>query len=457
MKNATERTTKPPEIIVRKATPILLALVLVCLFVETAEAQIASDNVLNGIVNEFRDKSATWSATLLGHALALFWILAGIDFAWTAITLAFRNADLQEWTAEIIKRVLFIGLFLAILLNGSAWTADIVSSFRQAADGANAAAGGTTGLSPSTIFDVGLTLASKIYSELSLFDPIRSVGLHLAALSIGAVFALIAAFLMVALVEMYIVLNAGIILLGFGGSQWTKDFVVQFLKYAVSVGVKLFILQLIVGLGEAFILGWLGDFSGKSYHEVTVLLGSSIFLLVVVWMVPGIVQSIITGTSYSSGAAMMGAAAGMMSAATVMGAAASKMAGTVKGGAGAASAVSEAVKLSQTQLSGGGAGAKPSLSAVAKQAASNLGQAGVEEARRKVRGFHAANERRGGTLGGRMASNMEEKRLSMQADASPSGGGSSSGNSSSSPAGGGTIRAGAAANDPGTDSGTKAG
>lgn len=444
----------------RIATPIFLALVFVCLTLGTAEAQIAADNVLNGIVNEFRDKSATWSATLLGHALALFWILAGIDFAWTAITLAFRNADLQEWTAEIIKRVLFIGIFLAILLNGSAWTGDIVASFRQAADGANAAAGGTAGLSPSTIFDVGLTLAGKIYSEMSLFDPIRSVGLHLAALSIGAVFALIAAFLMVALVEMYIVLNAGIILLGFGGSQWTKDFVVQFLKYAVSVGVKLFILQLIVGLGEAFIIGWLGDFSGKSYHEVTVLLGASIFLLVVVWMVPGIVQSIITGTSYSSGAAMMGAAAGMMSAATVMGAAASKIAGTAKAGAGAASAVSEAVKLSQTQLSGGGpsgAGGKPSMSSIAKQAASNLGQAGVEEARRKVRGFHAANERRGGTLGGRMASNMEEQRLSMQADASPAGGGSSSDNSSSSPAGGGTIRAGAAANDPGTDSGTKAG
>ena len=432
---------------------LLPAFIAVGLLPEPAAAQIASDNLLNDIVNEFRDKAGLWEATLRDYALRLFWILAAIEFTWSAIALAFRNADLQEWAAELLRRVLFIGIFLAILLNAGPWTAAIVDSFRQAADGANAAAGGTAGLSPSTIFDTGVSLAGRIFDELRLMDPVRSLGLIFSAAAIAIVFALIAAELMVALVEMFIVLNAGIILLGFGGSQWTKDFVIQFLKYAVSVGVKLFVLQLIVGLGEAFILDWLGNFSAKSYKEVTILLGASIFLLVVVNRVPNMAQSMINGASYSSGSALMGAAAGMMTAATVMGAAATKIAGAAAGGVGAASAVKEALKLSQTQLSGGdglaGAGRRPSAAAIAKQTVSNLGQAGVEEARRKVRGWHAANERRGGTTGGRMAANMEEKRLSMASSPAAEAGNASGGNSPNGPTGGGTIRPGGAANDPG--------
>ena len=73
----------------------------------------------------------------------------------------------------------------------------------------------------------------------------------IAALVIVVCFALIAAMMIVTLVEMYIVSYAGIILLGFGGSSFTKDYAVKYLTYAVSVGIKIMMMTLVVSVGQS--------------------------------------------------------------------------------------------------------------------------------------------------------------------------------------------------------------
>ena len=55
----------------------------------------------------------------------------------------------------------------------------------------------------------------------------QSLFLVLASLIILFCFALIAAAIILALVESYIVLSGGVLLMGFGGSRWTKDFAVK--------------------------------------------------------------------------------------------------------------------------------------------------------------------------------------------------------------------------------------
>jgi len=47
--------------------------------------------------------------------------------------------------------------------------------------------------------------------------------------------------LVCAIVEMYIVTAASMLLLGFGGSRWTRDYATKILTYAVSIGVKIMI------------------------------------------------------------------------------------------------------------------------------------------------------------------------------------------------------------------------
>ncbi len=75
------------------------------------------------------------------------------------------------------------------------------------------------------------------------------------ALIVVVAFATIAAQLPVAR-ESFIVMGAGILLIGFSGSRWTKFFTERYLSYVASVGVKLFVLYLIMGAGVSIAARW---------------------------------------------------------------------------------------------------------------------------------------------------------------------------------------------------------
>jgi type IV secretion system protein TrbL len=121
-----------------------------------------------------------------------------------------------------VNQVFFLGLFLALLTNATAWTGAIVESFRSAGAAALRANGVAAGIAPSDIFDTGVNIAAKMLEALSITAPVQSLFVVLAALIILLGFALIAATIILALVESYIVLSAGVLLMGFGGSRWTK-------------------------------------------------------------------------------------------------------------------------------------------------------------------------------------------------------------------------------------------
>ena len=59
----------------------------------------------------------------------------------------------------------------------------------------------------------------------------------------------------VAMVESYLVIGAGVIFLGFGGSRWTAAYVERYIAYAVSVGMKILVLYLLVGAGMTRLSG----------------------------------------------------------------------------------------------------------------------------------------------------------------------------------------------------------
>jgi type IV secretion system protein TrbL len=167
---------------------------------------------------------------------------------------------------------------------------------------------------------------------------VTSVSMSVAA-TIGAFiiiiicFALIAAAMIMALVESYIVLSAGVLLLGFGGSRWTRDFAVKTVVYAVSVGAKLFMIQLIAGLGAQIIFGWtellgkpavdpatnlpiLGD---NGLATTLIIIGSALVLLVLVRNIPDLIQGLINGTSLGVNTGLIAATGQLASAAGQMG------------------------------------------------------------------------------------------------------------------------------------------
>ena len=137
------------------------------------------NNVLDCVLDTFRNATRTWEASLAQLALRLFWILALIEFTWAAIQLAFRGADLGEWLAALLNQIMFIGFFAALLQFSAEWAGAIVASFREAAN----IAGGVSVIRPSDLFDVGVKLGSALISDLSVLNLAFSLVLIVATWS----------------------------------------------------------------------------------------------------------------------------------------------------------------------------------------------------------------------------------------------------------------------------------
>ena len=289
----------------------LLSAVVLLFTVAPAYAQSA--NVLDQIVSQFQSQTGTWEQSLRSLALGTFGLLAIIELAAAAIRLAFRGADFSEWLAEVVNQILYLGFFLALLQNSVTWGTAIVNSFRQA--GKTAAGGGMT---PSAVFASGVDMAQTVTGHMSWYSPASSMALLIAGLVVLVCFALICAWMMVALVESYVVIAASVILMAFGGSRWTKDVAIAAIRYTLSVGAKLMMMQLLVSLGTNMITGWANTFTGQNSSQVYILIGASIVLLAVTKTLPDNLQRIVGGASLSSGSGLVGAAAAVGGAATAV-------------------------------------------------------------------------------------------------------------------------------------------
>ena len=261
-----------------------------------------NSTILNDIVRDYESVSAAWASSLLPIAQGVFWTLVSIELVWSAIWWVVDREDGLGVVAALLRKVLAVGFFYAFLLNGGSWIRAIIRGFSQA----GAAASGVADLSPSGVFDQGLALANKILNAVEglgiLEGVFPSLVAALTALVVVVSFAIIAAQLLVALVEGFIVIGAGILFVGFAGSRWTKFFTERYLSYVASVGVKLFVLYLIMGVGMGIAARWVpvlgrGGFSPIPFFYV---MGGSLVFLFLTWHIPSVAAAMMAGAVHLS-------------------------------------------------------------------------------------------------------------------------------------------------------------
>jgi len=355
----------------------------------------AEFDLLLGVIES---ASKTWTATLRGYALKLFWLLAIIQFVWTFFPLVFRQADLADLVSELVRFVLIIGFFAALLEYSNEWTNAIISSFEKLAyktldggpgliaPGSSAAVVNANSLHPGKIFEIAVVVANKISTATVNATDANQGGMlgqmmPLAGLTIMMCFVFIAAFMAMTLIESWIVINMSVLFMGFGSTEWTRHYARQMLTYAFSVGVKLFVMTVIVGLILTVVATWGDKFDGKNIGTATTwtLVGLSMIAAFFSKAIPELAQSLISGTASGGNAAMAMQHAGMQVAS---GGRMGEM-GTMTGRNGLPSSVapdSPQPKLTssvdQVSLANGARADNPTEGAVARAAASHLGATG---------------------------------------------------------------------------------
>ena len=256
-----------------------------------------NSTILNDIVRDYESVSTAWFSALGPIANKIFWILVAIQLTWSAIWWVLDREDGLAVVSSLLRQVVAIGFFYALLLNGGTWIPAIIKSFSQA----GAAAASITDLSPTAVFDQGLALANKILNstaDLGLLEGFfASLIAGITALVVVIAFAIIAAQLLVALVESFIVIGAGVLFLGFAGSRWTKFFTERYLSYVASIGVKLFVLYLIMGVGMGIAARWMAVLGRGGFSPIPFLyvMGGSLVFVFLTWHIPSVAGSMMAG------------------------------------------------------------------------------------------------------------------------------------------------------------------
>lgn len=270
------------------------------IIVSTSEPSLAQQGaVLSELENQVVAATRDWQSTIMDAARSLFWILAAIEIGLAAIWLALAAASLDSWFAELVRRILFVGFFAFVLDQGPGFAHAVVDSLFAIGAGQGSA-------SPAEVFDAGIRVASAL-SEHASFGVFEDNALAIASvIAMGVVvicFSLVAAIFVSVMVEMYVGLLAGMIMLGLGGSSFTKDFALRYLIYAFSVGMKLMALVMIARIGSEVLLGLASAPISGSEPLVSTLsiAGISVVVFIISLYVPSIVQGVVQGVSVSQG------------------------------------------------------------------------------------------------------------------------------------------------------------
>lgn len=300
------------------------------------------------ILQQYQSQQIAWFGAVQASATKLFTLLAGIEVAWTLTLVVLERADFQSLAATLIRKIMWIGIFYALLINGQNWIPWIIQSFGilgQRAAGIN----GT--IAPSNVLSMGLNIFGALLSGASnagfLTNFGTAVSLVLAAFVTLLAYVVITIQFVAAMVESYIVIAAGFIFLGFGGSRWTVPYVERYIGLAVSIGVKLMTLYLLIGVGMNLSNGWLNAATQVASSQAPAMsagdiAGACIIFMALCWMSPKLISGVIGGSPAFSGGDLLSpqmavASVGATGAALALGAAG---VGWRVAGGGAAGAVS---------------------------------------------------------------------------------------------------------------------
>jgi type IV secretion system protein TrbL len=349
------------------------------LVAQTALAQAGfQTTVPTDILTQFRNQRALWTTNVWTYANQLFGILALIEFTWSAVTMVLDKTDLQSWTSALIRKIMWIGAFYALLINGRSWIPAIIDSFEQIGSGA---AGMASPLSPSDVMAQGINIAGALMDSAGtsgfFTNPGPAFALVFCAIIIVLSYVIITINFVVVMVESYIIVSVGFLFLGFGGSRWTAPYVERYIGLAVSIGIKIVLIYCLISAGFNLGAGWAAEAStvGASAHPALTAfdaMGGAVIFMMLCWQIPKLFSAVLGGSPALTGGDLVTTGTAVAAGAFAVG---SLGAGAVASLAGASGASSVAGTTSAAQAGSSGAAAAKT-SADVGSASSAIGRNG---------------------------------------------------------------------------------
>src|SRR5271156_2895373 len=211
----------------------------------------------NDIATQFYNAGANYSTAIQPYAIKLFVALLLIDILVTWIQfIAEGQLDAPHFLGRLIKQILTGGFVYLMIVNAFSWMNAVIKSF--SAIGASVT--GPPALNPQTVLQVGTNMASTIFnspgnaSMMTNFE--QAIVQSVAAFIVLLPFVVTAAMLLLTLVESYLVVGGGVILLGLGANRFTAPAAEGYFGYVIRVGVRLLFFYLVLAVGVQMANQW---------------------------------------------------------------------------------------------------------------------------------------------------------------------------------------------------------
>ena len=265
----------------------------------------AASNPVDDLIQVFHHATERWEPIILHYSWSLFAGLVILSFTWNAMQILLKQGGVIDAIVLLAQSAMTIGLSVFILKNASYLAWSFIHSLSQIA---GKLSGSSTPFSPSDIFNLGLELASKIIDHVGSFSVGDALVMGLAALVVLVIFAMIAAEMTVLLVGSFVIVSGGTVMLAFLGSQWTRDYGMNYLTCIIGIGLQLFVMQLIVILGHDIFIQFAETGANNSATSL-ITVGLVIVYYALIRTVPNMASSLATGNfRFGSGHAVAAAA-----------------------------------------------------------------------------------------------------------------------------------------------------
>ncbi|MDR2893690.1 MAG: P-type conjugative transfer protein TrbL [Deltaproteobacteria bacterium] len=266
----------------------------------TAEAVTAHNtSIITDVVNEFFTRSQAWAGKLENSVQSLFVIFFTLEIVMLGLTAVIKREALEDIMGGLVMAAVSGGLILVCIVNYAEWSKAIMIGLTDF----------TGALGPEynskeivmNPLDKGFEVFSAIMDKISLWSPVNSLGFFLGGLAILICFALITIQIVYVKCEAFVAVGASFILLGFGGCSFFREYATNLLRYVISVGFKLYVLYVVLGLGFSFIQDLIIIPVELTYRDLGALLVIALILLALTKALPDVVAGIIQGAHVSTG------------------------------------------------------------------------------------------------------------------------------------------------------------
>jgi type IV secretion system protein TrbL len=273
----------------------VVGLLLICVS-EPLQAQRA---ILDNTQDAYRATSRAWLGPISAIARRLFVTLAALEVSISAVFYVLRRDALDEMAGKFLVKFIVLSAVLMCITSAGYWLPPIVNGFASAGQ---AGSGGGFAVGPSGIVDMGLNIA--LYKIDTTGLPLTFASLETALYALTSRLVILGSFLVVAVmvlltwVEAYVALAGGVLFLGLGGFRATAQYAENYLGFLVYIGVRLFLLYLLLGIGVSLITTEIAGMPPAMRPEqMGELLAISVTFAAITTIVPRNMASRIAGTS----------------------------------------------------------------------------------------------------------------------------------------------------------------